>query len=265
MHYLARTNIRKTVIQMAHIEKLPSGSYRFTAYDGGGKKKHLTWKPTQGLTARQLEKEVQRQATLFEEQARHGQTAESTMKLSEFYKFWHDNYAIYDMLLEYPGKVTVYIDGLAGSAASVVAMAGEEVVISPVSCIMIHNPATLAIGDSEEMQRAAAMLDEVKESIMNAYAMRTGIRRSRISDMMTAETWMNARKAVELKFADRIGTPEDGGGDAPEPMIFSRAAVTNSLLSKIQPKKQPPSGKSITAAYERLNLLTGGSHHVKTA
>ena len=173
---------------------------------------------------------------------------------------------IYDMLLEYPGKVTVYIDGLAASAASVIAMAGEEVVISPVSCIMIHNPMTLAIGDSEEMQKAAAMLDEVKESIMNAYALRTGIRRSRISDMMTAETWMNARKAVELKFADRIGTPEDSGGDAPEPMIFSRAAVTNSLLSKIQPKQKPvPQGTNITAAIERLNFLDGGSHHVKTA
>jgi len=166
---------------------------------------------------------------------------------------------IYDMLLEYPGKVTVYIDGLATSAASVVAMAGEEVVISPVSCIMIHNPVTLAIGDSEEMQKAAAMLDEVKESIMNAYAMRTGIRRSRISDMMTAETWMNARKAVELKFADRIGTPDDSSSaDAPEPMMFSRAAVTNSLLGKLQAKQKPvPQGTNITAAYERLNFLDG--------
>jgi len=171
---------------------------------------------------------------------------------------------IYDMLMEYPGKVTVYIDGLAASAASVVAMAGEEVVISPVSCIMIHNPSTLAIGDGEEMLRAKAMLDEVKESIVNAYEIRTGMSRVKLSHLMDAETWMNARKAVELGFADRIGTPDSDGG-APEPMIFSRAAVTNSLLSKIQPKKQPPSGKSITAAHERLNLLSGGTDHVKTA
>ena len=79
---------------MAHIEQLPSGSYRFTAYDGGGKKKRLTWKPTQGLTARQLEKEVQKQAALFDNQVKHGQTAESTMKLADFYTFWHDNYAV---------------------------------------------------------------------------------------------------------------------------------------------------------------------------
>jgi ATP-dependent Clp protease protease subunit len=97
--------------------------------------------------------------------------------------------------------------------------------------------------------------------------MRTGIRRNRLADMMTAETWMNARKAVELKFADRVGTPDDAGGvEAPEPMIFSRAAVTNSLLSKIQPQQKPvPQGTNITAAIERLNFLDGGIHNVKTA
>jgi ATP-dependent Clp protease protease subunit len=172
---------------------------------------------------------------------------------------------IYDMLMEYPGKVTVYIDGLAASAASVIAMAGEEVVISPVSCIMIHNPSTLAIGDGEEMLRAKAMLDEVKESIINAYEIRTGLSRVKLGHLMDAETWMNARKAVELGFADRVGSPVEFAEAEPEPMIFSRAAVTNSLLSKIPKQKPVPEGTSITAAYERLNLFNGGNDHVKTA
>jgi len=161
--------------------------------------------------------------------------------------------------------VTVKIDAIAASAASVVAMAGDRVLISPVGHILIHNPATIAIGDGEEMLRAKAMLDEVKESIINAYEIRTGLSRVKLSHLMDAETWMNARKAVELGFADRVGIPEDFIDQEPEPMIFSRAAVTNSLLNKIP--KQKPSGISITAATERLNLLsfTGGHSNVKTA
>ena len=79
---------------------------------------------------------------------------------------------IYTMLMEYKGRVTVKIDGIAASAASVIAMAGTEVLMAPTSLLMIHNPLTVAIGDSEEMQKAIAMLDEVKESIINAYEVR---------------------------------------------------------------------------------------------
>ena len=70
---------------------------------------------------------------------------------------------IYNMLMNYKGNVTVKIDGIAASAASVIAMAGNKVIVSPVSMIMIHNPATIAAGDTSEMQKAIAMLDEVKE------------------------------------------------------------------------------------------------------
>lgn len=76
---------------------------------------------------------------------------------------------IYNMMMEYPGNVTVKIDGIAASAASVIAMAGTKVLVSPVSMLMIHNPMTAAMGDTSEMQKAIAMLDEVKESIINAY------------------------------------------------------------------------------------------------
>lgn len=148
---------------------------------------------------------------------------------------------IYNMLMEYKGDVRVKVDALAASAASVIAMAGTEVLMSPVGMMMIHNPMTIAIGDSKEMQRAGEMLDEVKESIMNAYDIKTGMSRARISHLMDAESWFNARKAVELGFADGVlhgdGTEDKARGGEPEGVMFSRMAVTNSLLSKLVPKE----------------------------
>lgn len=111
---------------------------------------------------------------------------------------------IYNMLKEYPGNITIKIDGIAASAASLIAMAGNEVLMSPVSMMMIHNPMTAAIGNADEMQKAAAMLDEVKDSIINAYELKTGLTRAKLSHLMDDETWMNAAKAVELGFADGI-------------------------------------------------------------
>ena len=108
------------------------------------------------------------------------------------------------MLKNYNGNVTVKIDGIAASAASVIAMAGTTVLMSPVSMLMIHNPATFAFGDAGEMQKAIEMLSEVKESIINAYELKTGMSRAKISHLMDSETWMNATKAVELGFADDI-------------------------------------------------------------
>ena len=107
---------------------------------------------------------------------------------------------IYNMLMDYKGNVTVKIDGIAASAASVIAMAGTKVLMSPVSLMMIHNPLTVAIGVSEEMKKAIDMLSEVKESIINAYELKTGLSRAKLSHMMDSETWMNAQKALELGF-----------------------------------------------------------------
>lgn len=111
---------------------------------------------------------------------------------------------IYNMLKEYPGNVTIKIDGIAASAASLIAMVGDNILMSPVSMMMIHNPLTMAIGNADDMQKAAAMLDEVKESIINAYELKTGLSRAKLSHLMDDETWMNAVKAVELGFADGI-------------------------------------------------------------
>ena len=88
---------------------------------------------------------------------------------------------IYNMLMDYKGNVTVKIDGIAASAASVIAMAGTKVLVSPVSMLMIHNPMTAAFGNSDEMQRAIEMLSSVKDSIINAYEIKTGLSRAKLS------------------------------------------------------------------------------------
>ena len=172
---------------------------------------------------------------------------------------------IYNMLMDYPHDVTVMIDGLAASAASVIAMAGTRVQMSPVAMMMIHNPATVAIGDSEEMKKAIKMLDEVKESIMSAYEIKTGLSRDKISKLMDAESWFNAKKAVELGFADEILFSGNGAEDASgitvtaemnAPVMFSRQAVMNSMLSKLIPAKTPEAPKTpVDQLEKRLNLL----------
>lgn len=111
---------------------------------------------------------------------------------------------IYNMLMDYKGSVTVKIDGIAASAASVIAMAGTKVYVSPVSMLMIHNPMTVAMGNAADMEKAIDMLSSVKDSIINAYELKTGLSRAKISHLMDDETWMDANKAVELGFADEI-------------------------------------------------------------
>ena len=172
---------------------------------------------------------------------------------------------IYNMLMDYKGDVTVKIDGIAASAASVIAMAGTKVLISPVGMLMIHNPATIAWGDSAEMQKAIEMLGSVKDSIINAYEIKTGLSRVKLSHLMDAETWMDAHKAVELGFVDgileRAEMPEDM--EVPEvTMLYSKAAVVNSLMDKIAAKcvtrkkpEEPDTGRTVDELMERLNLL----------
>lgn len=143
---------------------------------------------------------------------------------------------IYSMLMDYKGKVNVRIDSLAASAASVIAMAGDTVEMSPVGMMMIHNPSTISIGDSAEMQKAIDRLGEVKESIINAYELKTGLSRNKLSKLMDAETWFNAKKAVELGFVDKILFAEGEEDKAQDSLIFSPAAVTNSLLDRLKTK-----------------------------
>ena len=164
---------------------------------------------------------------------------------------------IYTMLMDYKGKVTVKIDGIAASAASVIAMAGTTVLMAPTALMMVHNPLTVAIGDSEEMQKAIAMLSEVKESIINAYEIKTGQSRTKLSHLMDAETWLNAKKAIELGFADGILDDEKKRLQTEDfTYAFSRRAVTNSLLDKVKPKlPKQQTGTPIESLEKRLSLI----------
>lgn len=170
---------------------------------------------------------------------------------------------IYTMLMDYPDEVTVKIDGIAASAASVIAMAGTKVLMAPTALMMIHNPATITMGDHEDMKRAIEMLDEVKESIINAYEIKTGISRIKLSHLMDAETWMNANKAIELGFADDVLKDEKQSEPTFSAYAFSRKAVATNLLNKISEKTIPikaeetlkPQGRSIDELKERLLII----------
>lgn len=155
---------------------------------------------------------------------------------------------IYNMLMDYPGDVTVKIDGIAASAASVIAMAGTTVLMSPVATMMIHNPLTTAMGNSEDMRKAIQMLDEVKESIINAYEIKTGLSRSKLSHMMDNETWLNAKMAKQLGFCDAILFREEDEAQ-PEEMTNAPAAAF--------------SGK--VAVHQLLNRLVAKIPHIQAA
>lgn len=168
---------------------------------------------------------------------------------------------IYNMLRDYKGNVTVKVDGIAASAASVIAMAGDKVLMSPVSMLMIHNPMTVAYGSSDEMQKAIEMLSSVKDSIVNAYEIKTGLSRAKLSHLMDAETWMDANKAVELGFADDILKRDNNTDDMATPtvsMLYSKTAVTNSLMDKIAHKCKIQQKQNTTKAdslLQRLDLI----------
>ena len=170
---------------------------------------------------------------------------------------------IYTALMDYKDDVTVKIDGMAASAASVIAMAGTKVLMAPTAMMMIHNPSTGAYGDHKDMEEVIAMLEEVKEGIINAYEIRTGLSHAQLSHMMDSTTWMNAKKAIELGFADEMlmdskHTPADV-----EAYAFSardvEQAVVNKIIAKVQARKKAeppkPEGRKVSDLMERLDLL----------
>ncbi len=193
---------------------------------------------------------------------------------------------IYTMLRNHKSKVTVKIDGIAASAASVVAMAGDETLISPTGYLMIHNPMTLASGNKSDMEKAIALLEEIKEGIINAYVRKTGLSRNKISKLMDDETWLNAEKALQLGFVDGIlfddkkktSVPEEDKPDEDESdeesdendsdedeentdkpkkntasMLYSPTKTTASLMQKIS--AMTPKGVPINQLEKRLALL----------
>lgn len=114
---------------------------------------------------------------------------------------------LHTMIRDYPGKVSVQIDGVAASAATIVAVAGDEVKIQNHGYFMVHDPSfifMMAQLNLEKMTRMADSLAAAKEGILNVYERKTGLSRARLSKLMTDETWMDAHKAVDLGFVDEI-------------------------------------------------------------
>ena len=169
---------------------------------------------------------------------------------------------IYTMLMDYPGDVTVQIDGMAASAASVIAMAGSLVSMSPTSIMMVHNPLTVAFGDAAEMQKAISLLDEVKESIINAYQIKTGMSRADLGKLMDEETWMNARKAKELGFCDEVLYEDHARQKAESSFSYARKTAAACLVNRVmesvpkQPEEEPPAEENrVSAADAEARLL----------
>ena len=171
---------------------------------------------------------------------------------------------IYTMLKEYAGTVTVRIASIAASAASVIAMAGDQVQMSPTALLMIHDPSTIAMGNAKDMEKAIETLNEVKESIINAYTAKTGLRHNKVAELMESETWMNAKKALDLGFCDEIlyeaKTPEttedpedepeetEDRGPVLEAQLYSSRQMGLSILNRLRVSdipKEPPSTPTI--------------------
>lgn len=115
-----------------------------------------------------------------------------------------DGFAIFNLLAAHEGKKTVYIDGLAASAASVIAMAGDEIVMGENALMMIHDPWTMSLGNSAEMRSTADLLDKIRDSIVATYATKSTLDASAIAEMMAAETWMSAGEAIDGGFANSM-------------------------------------------------------------
>lgn len=160
---------------------------------------------------------------------------------------------IYTMLMEYPCDVNGIVDGMAASAASVIAMGCTKLSMSPTSLLMIHDPMTFACGNADDMRKAIEMLDEVKESIMNAYEIKTGMSRAKLSHMMESETWLNAGKALELGFCDEILS--DGKTENMSGYTFTRhnSDLMNRVVAKI--RSTEPKGTPLDSLMNRLNKL----------
>jgi ATP-dependent Clp protease protease subunit len=112
--------------------------------------------------------------------------------------------AIHSMLKRHSANKTVYVDGLAASIASVIAMAGDKVIMPKNAMMMIHNAWTISMGNAQDFRKLADDMDKIDESIQTTYVGKTGMDKQKIADMMNAETWMTAEEAVEKGFADEI-------------------------------------------------------------
>jgi ATP-dependent protease ClpP protease subunit len=136
--------------------------------------------------------------------------------------------AIHNALKRHQGRVTVYIDGLAASAASVIAMAGDEIVMPENTMMMVHNPWTMAIGGADDLRKTADILDQTRDAIVTAYRDKTGMDEDELRTLLDDETWLSAKDAVAFGFADRLEAPLEE-----EEAVAAFASIDLSQLKKV--------------------------------
>ncbi|AWV72542.1 head maturation protease, ClpP-related [Latilactobacillus curvatus] len=154
---------------------------------------------------------------------------------------------IYTALMSYSGNVTVSVVGMAASAASLIAMAGDVVQMSPSATMMIHNVSSGAQGDYRDMANAADMLKKANDSIANAYELKTGMEHNKILDLMNQTYWLSPKDAVDMGFADKMMFEE-------EPNALLTASI-NGIPSLEQLQKFNESKKSIPKKQELAFLM----------
>lgn len=160
-------------------------------------------------------------------------------------------FAIYNVLTRFPAKKIVRIEGVAASMASVIAMAGDEIIMPSNALLMVHNPWGVVQGGAEQLKSLGDALQVMQVNIRNAYAKRTGVDPDEIQRLMTAETWLSARDAVRLGFADRV----EG-----ELKVAALAALPD--ISRFCNAPSVPRGLEALreAAFEKFNNKRGGRY-----
>jgi ATP-dependent Clp protease, protease subunit len=148
-----------------------------------------------------------------------------------------DGHSMFNLLKQHKAQKNVYIDGVAASIASVIAMAGDQIEIAPNGFFMVHEPSGGEFGTAEDHRKLADLLDKVRGTLVQAYVNRTNADEQTISDMIATETWLTAERSLELGFADRIGQ-EQAVAAWINPKLFNYKHVPE-MFAK-QPEKSEP-------------------------
>ena len=151
-----------------------------------------------------------------------------------------DGFAIYNLLAQHPAKIHVKVDGWAASAASVIAMAGDTVEIAANALMMIHNPWTFAMGDSEAMLKTAGLLEQIKASIVTTYKTKTSLPDEEIAALMDAETWFDAQGALDAGFATSVSGQSGKVKNMPKAWIRNAPQVQEEPAFRIAARQRFP-------------------------
>ncbi|MFZ2966802.1 MAG: head maturation protease, ClpP-related [Leuconostoc falkenbergense] len=157
-----------------------------------------------------------------------------------------DGVAIYNMLKSHKATVNVYVEGLAASIASVIAMAGDTITMRSGSMMMVHMPFTIAQGNAEEMRKTADALEKTGNNIVDIYSSRTGISSDDIRNIMNDETWLSAEEAVEQGWATKLDKKEAVMNSVPKEILGRFSNVPKNVLARVEKK---------TLSQDRLDLI----------